>query len=216
MDESAAGQEPQREPGRADESVSPRRIDWGHWRDVYVLGLAVDADGDPNERSWPTLDEVAVLAGCSDAAVKERSRREGWVRLREEHRLEVEQERRRVLVAEQAQRAASIDRRGLTVADAGLALVGQRLTWLVQRERLLAAQDRGRTVPTGELAALGLAARRWLQVKQAVLGQALDLDDETLVERELALGEREVAARLAEHVARRSSDDADRALPPGP
>ena len=110
---------------------------------------------------------------------------------------------------QQADAVESIDRRGLTTADAGLALVGQRLTWLINRERQAPEHERGRTVPANELAALGLAARRWLQVKQAVTGTTIDLDDETLVERELAIGEREVAARLAEHVARRAADHAD-------
>lgn len=212
MDEGAEGQE---HGDGHESSLSRGRVDWPRFRERYVCGVAEDQDGDPSLRSWPTLGEIAVLAGVSLATVNERSAKEGWTRLREDHQAEVEQERRRALVVEQAGRAASIDRRGLTVADAGLALVGQRLTFLVQRERGLAPNERGRTVPAGELAALGLAARRWLQVKQAVMGQALDLDDETLLERELALAERDVAARLAEHVARRDDDDLP-ALGPGP
>ena len=83
-----------------------------------------------------------------------------------------------------------------------MALIGMRLTHLIGREQEKAQPLRGERVDAPELAALGLAARRWLQVKAQVFGQPmLDAPSIDEVERELAVSEALVAARLAAHLA---------------
>jgi hypothetical protein len=182
------------------------RHDWGPVRERYVTGMAVDPDGDPAARSWPTFAEVAALFGIPEGTVHQRATAERWTEQRDQYRLDVEQERRRRLRDEHAGKALQVDRRGLSAAEAGLALVGQRLEWLIGQERARVGSDRGAGVPAGELAALGLAARRWIQVKAAVLGATLS-DEATSddLERELRVGEQTVAAQLAEHIARRAA-----------
>lgn len=195
--------------------MSDGRINWQLVRASYVEGTAHDPDGDPNHRAWPSLAEVAALHGCGLRSVTRRSSAENWPAMREEYQREVDEERRRLVVADRAQKVASIDRRGLTNADAGLALVGRRLEHLVRTEANRPQQEVGAGVDARELAALGLAARRWVQVKDQVIGRPSpdEVPDEATQERDLRVGEAMMAARLAEHLAARAADAAAEVAP---
>ena len=93
-----------------------------------------------------------------------------------------------------------------------MALIGMRLTYLIGREQDKVPAARGERVDAPELAALGLAARRWLQVKAQVMGQPdVDAPSVDAVERELAVSEALVAARLAEHLAEHVRSEAEQA-----
>lgn len=186
------------------------RIDWPAIRAHYVEGTASDPDGDPSARNWPTLEEVAALHGVSYRAVATHSAREEWPRLREAFQAEVDQARRRAIVDKRVAQVTSIDGRGLTAADAGLALVGRKLEVITRRE-IERGQDAGVGVDPRELATLGLAARRWVQVKDAVVGKSgvEEEPDEAAMERELRVAEALLAARIAEHRATRAADLAD-------
>lgn len=185
------------------------RPDWPAVRAAYVEGHATDPDADPNARTWPTLEEVAALHGVSYRAVAQHSSRERWPALREEFQRQVDEERRRLLAEDRGRKVASIDGRALTSADAGLALVGRRLGLLVRTETDR-GNDAGKGVDAAELAALGLAARRWVQVKDMVIGKAVeDVPDEAVQERDQRVAEQVLAAKLAEHVAERLADVAD-------
>ena len=187
-----------------------KRIDWPSVRRTFVEGQAVDVDGDPNHRNWPSLGEVAALHGLSEPAVKVHSRKENWLALRLEHQTDIDTVRRRRLVEQRADQASKLDRRALSNAEGGMALIGIRLTHLISRESEKSAPQRGDRIDAPELAALGLAARRWLQVKAQVLGQP-DVDGPTVddVERELAVSEALVAARLAAHLAEHVQAEAE-------
>ena len=67
--------------------------------------------------------------------------RERWTAQREAFQLEVDQARRRALIDSRAQRATSVDDRGLQAAEAGLALDTLRLTFLVKEQRALQGQS---------------------------------------------------------------------------
>lgn len=185
------------------------RPDWPAIRAHYVEGAAADPDGDPNARTWPTLAEVAALHGVSERATAQHSSREHWPAQREEFQRSVDDARRRALVEERATKVASVDKRGLTAADAGLALVGKRLEHLTRTE-IGKGQDAGQGVEAQELAALGLAARRWVQVKDAVIGKPSpdEMPDDATQERDQRVAEAVLAARLAEHRAQREADAA--------
>ena len=189
-----------------------KRPDWPSIRRAYVEGEAVDPDRDPNQRNWPSLAEVAVVFGLSEAALKVHSRKENWPGLRLEHQTDIDTARRRRLVEQRADQAAQLDRRALSNAEGGMALIGMRLTHLIGREQDKIPAARGERVDAPELAALGLAARRWLQVKAQVMGQPdVDAPSVDAVERELAVSEALVAARLAEHLAEHVRSEAEQA-----
>lgn len=185
------------------------RYNWSEIRARYVEGTALDPDGDPTRRSWPSLTDVAAETGIGMTAIKRHARDEHWTEQRAAHQSELERNRRAALIAQRVEQATKVDAQGLTVAEAGMALVGVRLTHLVNRETGNGA-ERGARIDGGELAALGLAARRWLQVKAAVMGQPEDLAptaDE--VERQFQIDEAMTAARLAEHLAARAREVVD-------
>lgn len=186
------------------------RVPWDAVRASYVEGTAHDPDGDPNTRTWPTLAEVAALHGIGLRSVTRRSSTEGWPAKRDEYQREVDEERRRLVVADRAAKVASIDKRGLTSADAGLALVGRRLEFIVRKEQARPADEIGAGVDPRDLATLGLAARRWVQVKDAVMGRPSpdEVPDDATQERDQRVAEAVLAARLAEHREARAADQA--------
>lgn len=192
--------------------MSRRRHDWAAIRAHYIEGIPTNPDGHNDERSWPTLDEVATLNGVNAPMLRNHAAREGWVRQREEHQRNVEQARRARLVTERAEQAAGIDHRAMSAADAGLALVGHALAYRIrqQTDPGLPAADRGKAVSASELAAFGLAARRWVQVKEAVFGRSLgdgdDLTDAERDDRDQQVVERVLAAQVAENLLRRRED----------
>lgn len=191
---------------RRDGRQPGQRIDWTAVRASYVEGTAQDPDGDPTARSWPTLAEVAAYHGIAERTVDTRSMREGWVAQRDAFRADVERRRREALAEETAQKVGSIDRRGLTAADAGLALIGHRMTFLVRAELARGQEAAGQGVVAQELAALGLAARRWVQVRDQVVGRPVLEEGEDL-ERDLRVAEQVLAAKLAQRRAGVQEDD---------
>lgn len=184
-----------------------RRIDWTVVRATYVEGVAHDPDGDPDARTWPTLAEVATLHGIGERAVASHSSAGHWPEARDEFQRDVDERRRRLVVEDRAKKVASVDKRGLTAADAGLALVGRRLEHITRAE-IARGVDAGAGVEARELAALGLAARRWVQVKDQVIGRPSpdDVPDDATQERDLRVAEAVLAAQLAEHRAARDAD----------
>lgn len=194
---------------RRDGRRQGQRIDWPAVRAMYVEGQASNPDGDPNLRTWPTQADVALAFGISERSVASRSSAQGWTAQREEFQAEVDRARREALVVETAEKVTSIDRRALTIADAGLSLLSHRVSFLVKAE-IERQQDAGKGVSATEMAALGLAARRWVQVRDAVIGrpgQGGDEADDT--ERDLRVAEQVLAARIAEHRAAKLEDAAD-------
>lgn len=185
-----------------------QHIDWPTIRAAYIEGNATDPDGNPLDRAWPTQAEIAALHGISARAVATRSAREGWTAQREAHQAEVDRARREVLAQETAGKVTSIDRRALTSADAGLSLINQRMTFLVRAE-IARGENAGQGVSAAELAALGLAGRRWLQVKDGVMGRGVGPEESGDVERDLRVAEGVLAAKLAAHRAAREGDEAD-------
>jgi hypothetical protein len=183
-------------------------INWPAVRAMYVEGTATDPDGDPNLRTWPRQADVAAAFGISERAIATRSARDGWTAQRDEFQADVDRARREALVAETATKVTSIDRRALTIADAGLSLLSHRVTFLVKAE-IDRQQDAGKGVSATEMAALGLAARRWVQVRDAVIGRGAPVDDEGDTERDLRVAEQVLAAKIAQHRAARESDDDD-------
>lgn len=196
---------------RRDGRRSGQHIDWPLVRALYIEGRADNPDGDPLLRTWPTLADTALEFGISRRAVEQRASRDGWTAQRDDHQQEVDRRRRDALATESAGQVASIDRRGLANADAGLALVQHRMTFLVRAELERADGQVGKGVSAAELAALGLAARRWVQVKDAVTGRGTAPEGDELdpTERDLLLAERMLAARFAEHRAAREADESD-------
>lgn len=182
-----------------------RRIDWSAIRSAYIEGSARDPDGDPNERVWPTLRALAETYGVSPFTVDKRSAAENWTKQRERHQSDVERARRERLVQERASRASTIDSRGLSSAEAGLALVGHRLAFMLRRAQQQPADQAGADRNARELSSLALAAWRFVRVKDAVMGvpQPDEQADEATLEREQRLDEELLAARVALRAAER-------------
>lgn len=187
------------------------RYDWPTIRAEYIEGRAQNPDSDPTKRVWPTLDEIATLHGIPVRTVEGRSRRESWVQQREQFQLDVERQAREHAARERSETVGSIDSRGLRAADAGLAMVGHRLAFLLRRSGQQPPDGRGADLHARELSTLGLAAWRFVRVKDAVLGtlSLVDEPDEATVEREQQLGEELLAARVALRVAERMADEQD-------
>lgn len=195
--------------------MSPRttKADWLTIRRAYVEGRAEDPDSDPTKRVWPTLEELSILHGLHVRTVERRSRDEHWGQQREQFQLDVERQARERNAKERADQIGSIDGRGLRAADAGLAMVGHRLAHLLRNVGTQTPTQRGADLHARELSTLGLAAWRFVRVKDAVLGtlSLVDEPDEATVEREQQLGEEMLAARLALRHAERLADVGDAA-----
>lgn len=194
--------------------MSTTRRDWPTIRREYVEGRAANPDSDPLARVWPTLDELATLHGVHPTTVERRSARESWGRQREQFQLDVEKQARERSAKERADMIGTIDSRGLRASDAGLAMVGHRLAFLLRRAGSQPADGRGADLHARELSSLGLAAWRFVKIKDAVLGTVSlsDEPDEATVEREQQLGEEMLAARLALRHAERLADASDGAV----
>lgn len=186
-------------------------VDWQRLSGDYIEGF----DHGNGERLWPTYEDIAAAADVSLQSVQARGRVGAWAAKREAFRIELDQERRRAILESRTQQLVDIDRRALSASEGGIALVGTRLTWLVNQTVEDRRQDREPRVDARELAALGLAAKRFMEVKAIVSGQPLAEGQETLdeAERALLVFEMEMAARVEEHRQRRDEpfvdDDAD-------
>jgi hypothetical protein len=185
--------------------------DWPAIKAAYVEGRAQSMDGDPSERIWPTLGDVAEAFGVSPSRLGHKSAAEHWPEQREQFQTDVEQARRLLAVQERSAQSGNVDSQAMANTEGALALIGVRITHLVNGQRNLAPADQGAAgVSSTELANLGLATRRWLQVRDMVMGRpAEDFTDELTLERDLRVGEALVAAQLAAHVAARSAPDVD-------
>lgn len=190
--------------------MTGRRINWHELRGAYVHGSLIDAQRDPFGRSYPTLEEVATVHGVAPSSVNRRAAAEGWVELREDFQAEVERERRRHLIEERTGRSTRIDDRGLSAAEAGLALIGMRLTRLVNSQTEQPTDARGMGIDARELSGLGLAAKRFIDVKAHVMGQTATAPEESLdeLERQQRVAERQVAEDLAAFIAERQAERA--------
>jgi hypothetical protein len=187
-----------------------RRIPWHEVRADYVEGVAEDPDGDPHKRSWPTLADVATLHGVSHDVVRKRAAKERWNDQKERFQLDIEQARRRWMLEQRTDRATTIDDRGLRAAEAGLALIGLRLTRLVRSQQGHTEESRGVGLDARELAQLGLASKRFLDVKAHIMGQpstGADMSTDEL-ERRQAMEERQIAEELAAFLAERAELEA--------
>lgn len=193
--------------------MSRTHHDWTAIRAAYIEGRAENPDGDPTRRVWPTLDELAALHGVHSRTIRGRSAREQWPAQREQFQLDVERRAREQHAAARADAIASIDQRGLNASEAGLAMVGHRLSHLLRTAQQQPATQRAADVHARELSTLGLAAWRFVRVKDAVLGtlSLADVPDDAAIEREQQLGEEllaaKVAMRHAERLAAESVDD---------
>lgn len=195
----------------------PRRTTKNDWQTIarqYIEGRAENPDSDPLARVWPTLEEVAVLYGLHASTVERRSAREAWPRQREQFQLNVERQARERHAKARADSIGSIDTRGLAASESGLALVGHRLAHLMRSIGTQTVTQRGADLHARELSTLGLAAWRFVRVKDAVLGTVSfsDEPDEATVEREQQLGEELLAARLALRHAERLADEGDESV----
>lgn len=201
---------------------TPRR-NWREIRASYVEGLATDPDGDPSQRSWPTLQEVADLHGVSVSHMKHRAAKEKWTEARDEYQAELDALRRRTLLQERADRSVRVDDRALTASEAALSLVGIRLTRLVNLQRNMTADQRGGGIDARELAQLGLATKRFVDVKAHVMGQPSTTPEAELdeMERRQRIEERNLAESMAAFIAERAAEaaadvDAAAAVPAPP
>lgn len=192
-----------------------RRLPWDEMRAAYVMGAAIDPDRDPHRRTWPTLDEVAQLFGASPGMVRTRSGRERWPEQREAFQADAEAARRRWLIDDRAERAGRVDERSLQVAEAGMALVGTRLTVIIRAQDGHVPDLRGIGIDARELAALGLAAKRFTDVKAHVMGQPSTAPEDTLdeLERAARVEERKIAEELAAFLAERRAEERDDTAP---
>jgi len=195
-----------------------RRVNWTDLRAAYVEGHVVDPQRDPFARSYPTLEEVATLHGVGLTSVKRHSGEEKWLEQREAFQAEVERERRRWLVEQRAGRATAIDDRGLQSAEAGLGLIGMRLARLIRDQEGRPVEARGAGIDARELAGLGLAAKRFIDVKAHVMGQPSTAPEETLdeLERAARVEELRLAEELAAFIAARQEDEAEADTAPAP
>lgn len=179
------------------------RPDWYRLRSTYVEGIT----GPQDERIWPTLEDIADTNGLSLQTVKAHSRTGGWQEEREAFRAELDAERRAAIFEGRKDQLVKIDERALSAAEGGIALVGTAITALVNA--VVSAQKAGGTTPRidgRELSALGLAGKRFMEVKAAAVGQVVASERETLDDIEMAARrvEQELADRIQEHMDRRA------------
>lgn len=195
-----------------------RRVNWPDVRAAYVQGHVVDPQRDPFQRSYPTMDEVATVHGIGLTSVRRHAAAERWTELREDFQAEVEGERRRWLIDNRTRTATGIDTRGLQSAEAGLALIGMRLTRLINDQTAKPAEARGGGLDARELAGLGLAAKRFIDVKAHVMGQPSTAPEDSLdeLERAARVEERKIAEELAAFIEERRAEQEADGLPAGP
>jgi hypothetical protein len=184
------------------------RVNWPQVRAAYIEGHIIDPQRDAFTRAWPTLEEVAALHGIHHGTVEVRAAREKWLDQRQTFQTDVEQARRRWLVENRTERVSRIDDRGLSDAEAGLALVGMRLTHLLHAEQSQPETQRGRAVDARELSALGLAGKRFLDMKAQIMGQPLTAGEQTVdeLERQARVEELKLAEELVAFIAERQAE----------
>lgn len=189
--------------------ANPTKINWHEVRAAYVEGHVPNPAAEPFRRIYPTLDEVATLFGISIGLVTRHSGKERWLDQRAAFAAEVEQARRAHVMESRVAQVGRIDERGLSNAEAGLGLVSMRLTYLLRREQQTADADRGTRVDARELSTLGLAAKRFLDVKAQILGQPLTaVESADADERAQRVEERRLADDLMAFIAERRAEDA--------
>lgn len=179
------------------------RPDWYRLRSTYVEGIT----GPNDERIWPTLEDIADTNGLAFQTVKAHSRQGAWQEERETFRAELDAERRRAIFEARKDQLVKMDERALSAAEGGLALVGTAITALVNS--VVRAQQANTTAPRidgRELSALGLAGKRFMEVKAQAVGQVVASEQETLDDIEMAQRrvEAELAQRIQEHLDRRA------------
>ena len=192
-----------------------RRLNWHEIRAAYVEGAIVDSARDAFLRSYPTMDEIAVIYGVHVSSVRRRAAEQHWSEQRDAFQADVDAARRRSIIERRGDQSERLDDRGLSSAEAGLALVGMRLTWLIRRETVLPTggqrpeQDRGVNVDARELTALGLAAKRFVDVKAQILGQTATSAEASVdeLERELVVEDRRLAEELVAWIEQRQADE---------
>ena len=195
--------------------MSRSRRNWDEVRAAYVEGHIPDTSK-PFVRDWPTLPEIATLFGIRFATVEQRSGSEHWSDQREAFQADVEAARRRHVFEQRVEQSTRTDDRGLSNAEAGLGLVGMRLTYLLNGQAALAQNERGRGVDARELSALGLAGKRFLDMKAQILGQPLTAAEGASAdaeEREARVADARLAEQLVAFIAERQAEDAEVEVP---
>lgn len=177
--------------------------DWYALKARFVEGVT----GPNDERIWPTLEDVAAVAGLREATVRDHSRQGAWAAAREDFRAELDGERRRAIFEARKDQLVKIDQRALTAAEGGIALVGRAITALVNAVAQAEANDTPRPRIDGrELSALGLSAKRFMEVKAQAVGQVVASEEETLdeIEKAARMVEQGLAERIQQHLTRRA------------
>lgn len=174
-------------------------VDWHLIARQYIEGQ----DTGDGERLWPSAAELAAAHDLPVDTVKSKQRVGAWSAKREEFQAELDADRRRVIFESRKEQIVDIDRRALTGVQAGIALVGTRLNMLVTEAT--GAQG-ARKIDARELTALGLAAKRFMEVKAIITGQPVTGAEETVEQAEIEARRLELAMaeRMEENIRRRA------------
>lgn len=176
--------------------------DWEAPTTTYIEGRAVDPDGDPLARIWPTLADIAVEYGIPVSTVRHRSAQYDWQGQRDEFISGVEAERKRLVITKTGAVAARIDNAALHAAEAGTRLLSRRLERMARAEAEAQARDGDRAigahVDAQEVNQISLGLYRMQRVRAVATGQEVDVPDAAAQEAELRRSERSIASRIHE------------------
>lgn len=93
----------------------------------YVEGMPTDPDEPDGDRDWPNLRVLSERLNIPYSRLRERSSRDRWTTLRNQHQQNVAQERQKERVKHLGKESIEFDNRGLDIAKIGLQLIGVRM-----------------------------------------------------------------------------------------
>lgn len=165
-----------------------KKHNWPEIKRIYVEG-EVD---DKGERTWPSLQRVAVLFDMHESRVRERSAQEKWSTERAMFQSNLEKVRQQKRLDTLSKEAIDLDKRSLDVSKLGLQLVTMRVGEIVRKAATLqsAKAKREKNMPLSpaeeaaleddmgvpavearEVETLARAAEAWQRVAAKALGE---------------------------------------------
>jgi hypothetical protein len=154
---------------------------------IFVEGMPTDPDEPEGDRDWPNMRVVAERTNIPYERIRERSSKERWPLLKQEHQRKIAKERQDKRISMLSSQAIEFDDTGLKMAKLGMRLIGVRMGEIAKEVKIRQAlrEDAERRLELGqavdrkelwsavradELERLAKAAQTWQDIGRRSLG----------------------------------------------